>query len=144
MRHRTIAVIVGTVLLVAACGVAHEHRRQGGARWFRQHALEHVDQVLDGVEASDDQRARARAIVGKALTDLEPWPAAAQRLRGDLTAAWRTDTPDRHALHARVDAEVESLRALGHALVDDGLELHDVLTSEQREALARGARRSWR
>ena len=144
MRNRTIALIVGTVLLVAACGVAHEHRRQAGARLLRQHALAHIDEALDGVDATDEQRARARAIVGRALTDLEPWPAAAQRLRADLTSAWRTDTPDRHALHARVDAEIESLRALGHALVDDGLELHGVLTSEQREALARGARRSWR
>jgi protein CpxP len=144
MRHGTIAMVVGTVLLVAACGGGYEHRRQEGVRWFRQHALGHVDEVLDRVDATDEQRTRARAIVGKALTDLEPWPAAAQRLRTDLTAAWRTDTPDRHALHARVDAEVESLRALGHALVDDGLELHGVLTSEQREALARGARRSWR
>lgn len=72
MTHRTIAMIVGAVVLVAACGVAYEQRQQGGMRWARQHAFEHVDQALDG------------------------------------------------------------------------LELHKVLTSEQREALARGARRSWR
>jgi Spy/CpxP family protein refolding chaperone len=128
--------VLGAMLFVAACGLGYEQLRYSGGRSARRHAFERVDWALDRANASEEQRSRARAIVGKALTDLEPWPAATRRLRAELEAAWRTDTPDRDALHRRVDEEIESLRALGHALMDDGLALHDVLTSEQRAALA--------
>jgi hypothetical protein len=103
----------------------------------RPRALAHVDRALDRVGATDEQKARARSIVGRTLTDLEPWRPAQRRLRAELLAAWRTDAPDRARLHRRVDEEAEALRALGHALVDDGLELHGVLTSAQRDALVR-------
>lgn len=134
--HRTM-IVLGAMLLAGACGLGAEHLRYPAARVARRHAFERVDRVLEQVNASKEQRGRARAVVGKALTDLEPWPAATRRLRADLEAAWRSDTPDRAVLHRRVDEEIEALRGLGHALVDDGLELHDVLTFEQRAALAR-------
>jgi len=139
MRQRTILLATGAMLVLAACDVAVE-RRQAESR---RHAIDHVDRVLDHVDATDVQRLRARAILSKTMTDLEPWPAAERRLRDELVAAWRTDVPDRAMLHRRVDAEIEAMRALGHVLVDDALEMHGVLRSEQREALARDARGWW-
>ena len=137
MTLRTIAVIIGgALLLVAACDRGRLHGRQ----LKEGRAFAHVERALDEVDASDEQKARVRTILSKALTDLEPWPSTMDRLRTDLTAAWRTDTPDREALHQRIEHEIESLRALSHALVDDGLALHGVLTSEQRRNLLRVAR----
>jgi hypothetical protein len=140
MRHRAILSVIGAALMLAACDFAVERRQERS----RRHAFDHVDRVLDRVEATDVQRLRARAILSRTMTDLEPWPATGRRLREDLTAAWRTDAPDRAMLHRRVDAEIEAMRGLGHALVDDALALHGVLRSEQREALVRDARAWWR
>jgi len=140
MTLRTTATIAGAVLVVAACGAGCDRARLHGHRLTHGHAFGHVERALDDVDASDAQRSRVRVILSKALTDLEPWPAAMDRLRADLTTAWRSDTPDREALHRRVEREIDSLRTLSHALVDDGFELHGVLTSEQRRRLLRTAR----
>jgi hypothetical protein len=140
MTHRTMLTIAGVVVVVAAAGTACDRGRLRGAHVQHGHAFAHVERALDTVDASDVQRARARTILSKALTDLEPWPHAMDRLRADLAAAWRSEAPDRDELHRRVDHEIEALRMLGHALVDDGLALHGVLTSEQRRRLLRIAR----
>ena len=136
MTLRTIAIIGAVLLLIAAC----DRSRLQGKHVTEGRAFAHVEHALDEVDASDEQTARVRTILSKALTDLEPWPATMDRLRTDLTTAWRSDTPDREALHQRVEHEIESLRALSHALIDDGLALHGVLTSEQRRDLLRFAR----
>jgi hypothetical protein len=130
------AFVLGMAFVASACGRGHGPFAHGNPG-ARPRALAHVDQALDGVGASDAQKARARAIVGRTLTEIEPWRPAVGRLRTELVAAWRTDAPDRAALHRRVDEEADALRALGHALVEDGLELHGVLTSAQRDALVR-------
>jgi Spy/CpxP family protein refolding chaperone len=137
MTLRTTLIIAGVVLVVAAGGAACDRGRLHGRHLKHGHAFAHAEHALDEVDATDEQRARVRTILSKALTDLEPWPPSMERLRADLATAWRSDTPDREGLHRRVEHEIESLRALSHALVDDGLALHGVLTSDQRRRLLR-------
>lgn len=138
MHPWTFGPVLGTVLAVAACGVGHDATAWNAAdAWSRGHAFDHLDRALDRVNASPEQRLHAHMIVGRAAVDLEPWPDAGARMRDALLDAWRSDVPDREALHRRIDEEVEALRSLGHALVDDAVDLHHVFKREQREALAR-------
>jgi hypothetical protein len=141
MHPSTFGPVLGTVLAVAACGLGHDGKvRHDADAWSRGHAFDHLDRALDRANASPEQRLHARMIVGRAAVDLEPWPDAGARMRAALLDAWRSDAPDREALHRRIDEEIDALRSLGHALVDDAVDLHHVFTSEQREALARDVR----
>lgn len=140
MHPWTYGPVLGTVLVVGACGMGSERGvRTDQAPWSRRHAFRHLEQVLDRAAATPEQRLHARMIIGRAVIDLEPWPDAGGRMRAALLEAWRSDTPDREALHRRLDEEVEALRSLGHALVDDAVDLHHVFTREQRELLAQGS-----
>lgn len=135
-------VVLGTLLALAACGAAWRHGDRGHRGWSQRHAYAALGRALDRVEATEEQRTKARQILGRTLTELEPWRDAGRRLQDELHAAWTAEQPEAAALHARVDAEIEALRALAHGVLDDGIALHDVLTSEQRARLARHHR--WR
>lgn len=104
-------------------------------QWAHASTGRRLDRVLDRLDATGEQRTQAHRIVSRAIVDLQPWPDAMTRLRGDLQAAWESDAPDRDALHRRIDEEAEALRTLGHALVEDAIEVHGVLTPEQRRAV---------
>lgn len=136
-------VMIGLALAIVACGVGAA-RHGHGAEWSRAHAFALVERMLDRVDATDDQRARARTVLSKAVTEVEPWAADPGRLAADLRAAWQADAPDRDTLHRRVDAELEAMRALAHSLLDDGLALHAILEAKQRDVLMRDAGPWWR
>lgn len=111
------------------------HHR-GGARTpeaLRSRMQWMVDRAFSRVDASDDQRAQAEAIVDQRAPDLHAVHAQGRALRGKLVSALRAD--DR--------AQLESLRKQGLDVLDRGStlwlatvqELADILAPEQREAL---------
>jgi periplasmic protein CpxP/Spy len=95
-----------------------------------------VDDALDDVDATPEQRARVHAVKDRLLESVR----TAREQRGadhaELLAAWRSPTPDAAALHARVDERLDALRAMAHQAVDGALEVHQTLTPDQRERLA--------
>jgi Spy/CpxP family protein refolding chaperone len=100
-----------------------------------------VDDLLDDVDATPDQRTKIHAIADRML-------AEAQALHGDhaqthetFLAQWKAETPDKAQLHALVDARIEAFRKVAHDAVDAGVEAHDVLSPAQREKLAKKAER---
>jgi len=100
-----------------------------------------VEDALDDLDATPDQRARILAVKDRLLE-------AAKGLHGDragthdaLLAAWKAETPDRAALDALVDRRAGEMTAFAHQLVDAGVEVHAILTPEQREKLARKVER---
>ena len=50
---------------------------------------------------------------------------------------WKSATPDAAKLHALVDARADEMRKLAHEAVDAGIEVHGILTPEQREKLTK-------
>ena len=97
----------------------------------------HVEDTLDDLHATPDQRTRILAVKDRMLAD-------AQQLHGDRKAtheafldAWKSDAPDAAKLHALVDQRVEEMRKLAHEAVDAGVEVHGILTPDQRAQLTK-------
>ena len=141
---RRLGLMFGIAACAGACGAGWRRAGDGDGHWSRATTFGRAEHVLDRLGASEEQRARVRVVLSRSFTELEPWPDLGRRLRADLLAAWRTEHPDSDALHARVDTEVEALRSLGHALVDDGVTLHAALTPAQRAHLVELAARRHR
>jgi protein CpxP len=95
-----------------------------------------VDGALDDVDATPEQRARVHAVKDRLLASGQALRAERGADHAELLAAWRAQSPDAAALHARVDARLDALRAFAHQAVDGALEVHATLTPEQREAFA--------
>ncbi len=105
---------------------------------------ERVDDALDDVDATPDQRDRIHAIKDRLLAAGQEAHAGQREAHDAIVAEWKAEAPDRAKLHALVDARAEAFRKLGHEAVDAGIEAHDVLTPAQREEITRKLERHHR
>lgn len=136
-----LAVVLGAVALTGfAGGCAHRGPPRDPAR-MAAFVSARVDDLLDDVDATPDQRTKLHAIADRMLAEAKAAHADHDQVHETLLAEWKAEAPDRAKLHALVDARVDAMRKLAHDAVDAGVEAHDVLTPAQREKLARKAER---
>jgi Spy/CpxP family protein refolding chaperone len=134
-----VVLAAGLVVLTGfrgGCG-AHRHGHGRDPAEVASFVTDRVDDALDDVDATPDQRTRIHAVKERLL-------AAGLKARGEhreaheaLAQEWKADAPDAARLHALVDARAEELRALAHQAVDAGIEVHGILTPEQRGKVTR-------
>jgi Spy/CpxP family protein refolding chaperone len=127
---------VGPIVLATVGGCGRHHGSRDPAQVAAM-VTNHVEDTLDDLKATPDQRTRILAVKDRML-------AAAQAAHGDrkatrdaVLAAWKSDTPDAASLHALVDQRADELRKLAHQAVDAGVEVHGILTPDQRAQVTR-------
>ena len=103
-----------------------------------------VDDMLDDLNATDAQRQQVHAIKDRLLAQGMEMHKDAEPLHGEVKSQWESATPDRARLHALVDQRSDAMRAFAHQAVDAGIEIHDILTPEQRAKLERKVERMHR
>jgi Spy/CpxP family protein refolding chaperone len=141
------------VFLVAGVAIA----RPGGfftkdpARADR-YATFFVDDVLDELDARDDQRKEVHALKDRVLKQALATRSEKEQVRSEFAAILASDNPSSERVHAIVDEQSTKMTALAHEMADAALELHAILDAEQRTELLehmekrRGAhgRHGWR
>lgn len=100
-----------------------------------------VDDALDDVSATDAQRSQIQAIADRLLASGQAMHQDGQPLHAELLSQWQSPNPDRARLHSMVDQRIDAMRAFAHQAVDAGIEVHGVLTPEQRAKLEKKAQR---
>jgi Spy/CpxP family protein refolding chaperone len=100
-----------------------------------------VDDALDDLDATPDQRTRIHAVKDRMLAAAQQLHAERQQTHDALLGEWKSATPDAARLHALVDARAEEMRKLAHQAVDAGIEVHGILTPEQREKVTKKVER---
>jgi Spy/CpxP family protein refolding chaperone len=129
--------LVGVVVLTGfRGGCGHSHGGHDPAR-MAAFVTDHVDDALDDLEATPEQRARVHAVKDRLLARGQALREARAGAHAEVLAQWRSETPDAARLHAMVDERLEGMRALAHEAVDAGLEVHGTLTPEQRAEVTR-------
>jgi Spy/CpxP family protein refolding chaperone len=103
-----------------------------------------VDDVLDDLNANDAQRQQIHAIKDRLLAQGLALHQEGEPLHAEVLAQWQSPTPDRARLHDLVDQRFEAMRAFAHQAVDAGVEVHDILTPEQRAKLEKKMERMHR
>jgi Spy/CpxP family protein refolding chaperone len=97
-----------------------------------RHAEHRVDDLLDEVDATDEQRKALagveKPVLEEAFRFFDGHPAA----KKELWAEWSSDRADAERVHARVDERIDGLRKVAHAVADAVLKAHAVLTPAQR------------
>jgi len=124
----------------------------GAAPAQRPEAELHPGRLLEGIELTEAQldgvRAWHQARRAARQEQREQRRAEREAIRAELAK----DRPDAAKLHALVDAQQDRARAAAHDRIDAWLELHGMLTPEQRAQLAENLaerekarpRRRWR
>lgn len=95
-----------------------------------------TDWALSRVGASDEQRTRVKAIVKAAATDLAEARSQHRANRAAFLAAMQAPAIDRDALETLRQAELQLADAASNRLLSALAEAAEVLTPEQRAALA--------
>jgi Spy/CpxP family protein refolding chaperone len=134
-----LAAVLGVVALVGFGCARHGHPRDPAQVAAFVNAR--VDDLLDDVDATPDQRTRIHAIADRMLAEAKGVHADHDQVRATFLAEWKAEKADKAKLHALVDAKADAWRKLAHDAVDAGVEAHDVLTPAQREKLAKKAER---
>lgn len=136
MRTRILLVTLAAASMLALTafrgGCGHHHGPMDPER-VNELATDRVDDFLDDVDATPEQRTQVMAIKDRLVPEgieLGKGMRAGHQEAFDILAA---DSPDATRLHALVDQRVDALRAFGHKLADAALELHGILTPEQRQ-----------
>jgi len=130
-------VLTTTLVAVAAlallsgftrCG----HRGPPDPERVARHIDHHVDDFIDDVDANDTQAQQIRALSQRVKVKVPGLMKGHLQLKKDLRDGWRSSAPDQKALHGELDAQLERFSSFAHELLDVGLELHEILTPEQR------------
>ncbi len=133
------AVIIGVASLAAIgllAGFADrmEHRDPKGAHDFMS---QRIDQLLNDIKATDAQRAQINPLKEQLIQQGTALRQSQMDLHKELMAEWQNSQVDAAKIHAMVDQRVEAFRALAQKAADAVIQLHDVLTPEQRAQLGK-------
>lgn len=132
--------LVATVTLTGwkgGCG-RPDHRDPAAVAAF---VTDRLDDLLDDVDATPDQRTRIQAIKDRVLASAGRLQGTRQATREALLAEWKAEQVDRAKVHALIDQRAEEMKAMAHEAADAAIEAHDLLTPAQREKLAKKAER---
>jgi periplasmic protein CpxP/Spy len=136
-------ILVGAVAVtsLAACGGGYG----GGASVNSKERLERakkfvdwrVDDALDDLDGTDAQKAQVKQVTDKLFVEAAPALEANQAARAGLVEQWGTANPDATKVHAIVDERAQALTGFAHKVADAALELHRILTPEQRAKITK-------
>ena len=133
----TLAVFaVGALTLTASRGPGH-----GGPAHMERFVANRLDDMLDDLRATDAQRQQIQAIKDKIVADAKALRAGHGDVHEELLAQWQLDTPDAARVHAIVDGRADSMKRLADEVTDALLQVHGILTPEQRAQIAKKAQR---
>ncbi len=131
--------IAGALVLVVGgmtwSAVAHSGKSWDGER-FERFVEWKIDDMLDEVDASDDQRTQVRAIASAALADMGEFRDFRRAGREALVDALTQETVDREALEALRQSKLETADRASQRLLTALADAAEVLTPAQRTALA--------
>jgi len=141
------AVAVGYLALTGFRGPGHgfgghgcgSHR--GDPARMERMISSHLDDVLDDLSATPEQRAKITAVKDRLVAEGKALRASQPEVHKDLLAQWESQNPDVSRLHALIDERGGAMQGFAHKVADGLAEVHAVLTPEQRAQLAKKARR---
>ena len=145
MSTRTIkrVLLIAVPVVVAAFALPralawgrHHHMRPASAAELTERLQDKVDHVLDEIDATEQQRARADALVAERAPQLYSLMSEGRELRVELKQVMLAEQLDRTKLDA-VRAKIDAVaRKAADTSLDAVFQLSEVLTPAQRAKIA--------
>ena len=143
-KMAVVALALGGVGILGA-GALHAHAR-GGFFGHRDAAMRRkfidfmVNEKLDAIGATDAQKQKVREIKDRLVKDGQALHPDHEALHQELLSLLEQDNPDAARLKALVHERTEAITRFADEAVDAAIELHGVLTPEQRKKLLAAAK----
>ncbi len=142
MRKKNLVIIAVASAFVLVAGAAIAFPGDGdGKRPMRQGRMEkmfphQIERLCDAIGATDEQCALAHEVKDKLFESGKAIHEQGRDSRKQMLEIFKQDSPDVAAMRSIVDADLEQKKAFAYEAIDAALEVHAVLTVEQRETLA--------
>ena len=114
-------------LLVPVAGFAGKGKQKGHSK---------LDRICEQIACSEAQAKDIAQIFEQLQSDIKPDREAVRELRQQLAAEWKLDRPDERKLAMLADKVAAHERNMADRQMEAMLELHGLLTAEQREQVA--------
>jgi periplasmic protein CpxP/Spy len=116
--------------------------RGGGWGWSRdperikQMITWRLNDKLDDLQATDAQKQAVNSVKDRLFEQGKLMAQEHETVRVEVLTQLESDYPDAQKLHGIVDSRIDAVRAFAHQVVDAALEVHKVLTPDQRKELS--------
>jgi Spy/CpxP family protein refolding chaperone len=97
----------------------------------------HVEDTLDDLGATPEQRTRILAIKDRLVARGKALHQGQSGLRQEIVAQWDSPTPDTARIDAIIDERADAMKGFAHDVAGALAEVHGVLTPEQRAKLSK-------
>jgi periplasmic protein CpxP/Spy len=137
-----VSTLAGAALLAAVLGTvtvsawAMPHDGHGGAGVGMMMSGRGLDRMLDGVNASAEQRTQIKAIAERAMADMKAQREAGKGTREQMMKLFTQPTVDANAAEALRAQMLQQHDQASRRMMQAMLEVSRVLTPEQRQQLA--------
>jgi Spy/CpxP family protein refolding chaperone len=128
------AVALGSAVAVAGFGHGHNDK------FMRKMVDAHVEEMLDSINATADQRQKVSAMEDKLFADFKQTRESHRSLMTALTDQFGRDQMDQSALDQAVQPMLQAQDQLRADLRQSVSNLHDLLTPDQRQKLVAQAK----
>ncbi len=116
---------------------ANRPPQMDGAKPFMKHMVkEHVDDMLDQIHATADQRAKVTAAVERAFTAIGDGMSDHAAHFDDAIAVFTADQIDQAKIASLQAERQQKMQAIGDTIVQSLTDIHDVLDAGQRKQVA--------
>lgn len=135
-RFRKTAVIAIFALGVSSVLAGCRHRHRHDPEKVRKVATWIVEDALDDLDATDEQRTAIHASKDRILAEGMKLHAESKKAHEAIYQEWNQEEPDAERVHALIDERIEAFRVVAHEAADEALATHALLTPEQRALVA--------
>ncbi len=94
-----------------------------------------LDDRLDAIHATDDQRSAMYDLKDKLFKDAGAMRAKIRANRAEIVKEWQKDLPDADRINELIDTNMELRTDFAHKLAEAILKAHDILTPKQRKQI---------
>ena len=127
-------VVVGAVVAATAVACGH-HARHPSPKIMQRLVLGHVDDMMDEVDASDDQRATFESAAQTILTDALAMHEAHKADKAEMLKVLSAPTVDRDAVKSHIEAKLDTVEAFALRSVDTLIDAFETLDDPQKQIL---------
>lgn len=133
---RAVALWTTVLLGLVAAGCEPRCREIEPMSKVEAQLMERLDERLDDIDASAEQRKRVRELARGTLPEIKALRRTTLPRQREIMAELKQPAPDRKKLTELIDKNVEEGNAYMHRMLDVLLEGHGLLTQKQRDQLA--------
>ena len=130
-RHFILACVTSLTLAGALISPELAHAGKGGGKGEAK-----ITKLCESIGCTQKQAETMRTVMKQMHLDIKPDREAIRDLRGQMASEWKSDKPDERKLARLADKIAAHERNIADRRLEAMLELHPILSAEQREAVA--------